>query len=419
GVTSNITPPVVNAGQDAVITCSVDTFFLNGNGSSQGSQFLYHWTASGGGIIAGSDTSLFVTTSTAGTYLLRITNTTNGCTATDVVAVLQNTVPPAVTASGGEITCLVSNLMIQGSSNSGPGTTYSWTAGQGGNILIGAGTPTPVVNAPGLYTLTVTSGSNGCSSTATALVNTNLAPPLASAAPSGIITCAVPTVTINSAGSSSGAGFAFQWLTPGGQTVSGTSLQASVTGTYTLTVTNLSNGCTSSTATNVQSNLAAPAANAGNDNTLTCTQQTIGLNGSGSGAPGLTYSWTTTNGSFVTATNIPNPVVDQPGVYTLVVTNPVNGCTGSSSVTINQAPNLPVAAIAAAPSLTCDRISLNLNATGSSTGGNFIYQWTASNGGNILNGSGTLTPLVDEPGTYTLLVTDLSNQCTKTAFIVL
>ncbi|MFM8486898.1 MAG: hypothetical protein ACKOCH_11210, partial [Bacteroidota bacterium] len=241
----------------------------------------------------------------------------------------------------------------------------------------------------------------------------------ASAAPSGIITCAVPTITINSAGSSSGAGFAFQWLTPGGQTVSGTSLQASVTGIYTLTVTNLSNGCTSSTTTNVQSNLAAPAANAGNDNTLTCTQQTIGLNGSGSGAPGLTYSWTTTNGSFVTATNIPNPVVDQPGVYTLVVTNPVNGCTGSSSVTINQAPNLPVAAIAAAPSLTCDRISLNLNATGSSTGGNFIYQWTATNGGNIVNGSGTLTPLVDEPGTYTLLVTDLSNQCTKTAFIVL
>ncbi|MFM8490284.1 MAG: hypothetical protein ACKOCH_28400, partial [Bacteroidota bacterium] len=53
GVTSDITPPVVNAGQDAVITCSVDTVLLSGNGSSQGSQFLYHWTASGGGIIAG------------------------------------------------------------------------------------------------------------------------------------------------------------------------------------------------------------------------------------------------------------------------------------------------------------------------------------------------------------------------------
>ncbi len=419
GVTSEIVPPVVNAGQDAVITCSVDTILLTGSGSSQGPEYLYQWTASGGGSILGSDTTLSVTTATAGTYLLRITNTTNGCTASDVVAISQNITPPAVTAIGGEITCLVPNLMIQGSSNSGSGTIYSWTAGQGGNILTGANTPAPVVNAPGLYTLAVTSGENGCTSTAVALVGTNLTPPLASAVPNGIITCSAPAVSISSAGSSSGAGYTYQWLTPGGQVFSGATLQASVTGNYILTVTNLSNGCTSSATAVVQANLAAPMADAGNEQTLTCAQQTLGLNGSGSGAPALTYLWTTANGSFVSATNIPDPVVDQPGIYTLIVTNPVNGCTASSSVTINQAPNLPVAVIAAAPSLTCERVSLNLNASGSSTGGNFIYQWTATNGGHIVSGAGTLAPLVDEPGTYTLLITDLSNQCTKTAFIAL
>ncbi|MFN5237591.1 MAG: choice-of-anchor L domain-containing protein [Bacteroidota bacterium] len=417
-VISEIIPPVVNAGQDAVITCSIDTIALSANGSSQGSEFLYHWTANGGGFIIGTDTSYSVMTTSTGTYTLQITNTANGCTASDIVSVSQNTTPPAAAAAGGEITCVVSNVMIQGSSSSGPGISYSWTAGQGGNIVSGAGTPTPVVNAPGLYTLTVTSSVNGCTSTAIAAVNTNLTPPVASAVPNGIITCAVPAVTINSTGSSSGTGYSYQWITPGGQTFSGVSLQALNTGTYTLIVTNTSNGCTTGTTAVVQSSLAAPVADAGNENTLTCAQPTLGLSGTGSGAPLLTYSWTTLNGSFVSATNIPNPVVDQPGIYTLVVTNPVNGCTSSSSVTINQAPNLPVAAIAAAPSLNCDVTSLNLNATASSTGGNFTYQWTAANGGNIVSGTGTLTPLIDKPGTYSLLVTDLGNQCTKTAFVV-
>ena len=411
--------PLVSAGPDAVITCLVDTVSLAGNGSSQGPEFLYHWTASGGGSIIGPDTMLSVITSSPGTYSLKITNTANGCTSSDVVSVLSNNAPPSVSATGGEITCSIPNLIIQGSSNAGPGTSYSWTASQGGNIVTGANTPAPVVNTPGIYTLTVTSGNNGCTNTVIAAVSTNLTPPLASAAPDGIITCAVPAVIINSTGSSSGTGYTYQWFSPGGQTSPGTSLQVSTTGTYNLIVTNLSNGCTASTTTVVQSNLAAPVADAGDDKTLTCTQQTMGLSGTGSGAPALNYTWTTVNGSFVSPTNIPNPVVDQPGVYTLVVTNPVNGCTASSSVTINQAPNVPVASIAPAPSLTCELAALNLNGTGSSTGGNFTYQWSATNGGHIVNGVGTLSPLVDEPGTYTLLVTDQSNGCTKTAFVVL
>jgi hypothetical protein len=412
--------PLANAGPDAAITCLVDTVILIANGSSQGGEFQYHWTASGGGAIIGPDTMLTVTTTTAGIYSLQITNTTNGCTSSDVVSVLLNTITPTVSVTGGDINCSVPNLMIQGiSSISGPDISYYWSPGPGGNILIGVNTSTPVVNAPGFYTLTVVNANNGCRDTATAFVGSNLTSPVALTAPDGVITCAVPTVNINTAGSSVGMEYTYQWLTPAGQYLTGTSVQASTAGTYTLLVTNLSNGCTASTTAIVESNLTPLEADAGDEITLTCTQQTLGLSGSGSGATGLTYQWTTSNGSFVSATNIPDPVVDQPGIYTLTVTNPDNGCTASSSVTINQAPNLPIAAIGVPPSLTCELTTLNLNATGSSSGTNFTCQWTASNGGHIVNGAGTLTPQVDEPGTYSLLVTDLSNQCTKTAFVIL
>lgn len=411
--------PLASAGSNAVINCLVDTVVLSGNGSSQGADFLYHWTASGGGTIIGSDSTLTVTTSSAGIYFLTVTNTANGCTSSDVVSVLLDIAPPPVSVTGGEITCSVTDLTILASSNGGAGTAYSWSPGQGGNILTGANSPNPLVNMPGLYTVTVTSGINGCTNTAATVVGSNLTPPVALAAPDGIITCAVPAVSISTAGSSAGAGFAYQWKNPAGQMLTGSTVQASVPGTYSLTITDTVNGCTAAATAAVQSNLAAPTANAGDDATLTCTQPVLFLNGWGTGAPLLYYAWTTVNGHFVSSPNVSNPSIDQPGLYTLVVTNPANGCTASASVTIFQAPNLPVATIGTPPLLTCELTALNLNATGSSTGANYTYQWTASNGGNIVNGAGTLTPFVDAPGTYSLLVKDLSNGCTRTALVVL
>ncbi|MFM8489123.1 MAG: hypothetical protein ACKOCH_22550, partial [Bacteroidota bacterium] len=78
----------------------------------------------------------------------------------------------------------------------------------------------------------------------------------------------------------------------------------------------------------------------------------------------------------------------------------------------------PVAAIASVPQLTCDTTEITLNAAGSSNGVNFTYQWAASNGGHIMDGINTLSPQIDEPGTYTLTVTDQTNGCTRTASVV-
>jgi len=113
-----------------------------------------------------------------------------------------------------------------------------------------------------------------------------------------------------------------------------------------------------------------------------------------------------------------SPVVNQSGFYVLTVTDQTNGCTASSTVQILLDQNSPEADAGADPLLTCTVSSLQLNGTNSSIGPNFVYQWTASNGGNIVSGPNSLSPTINEPGTYTLLVSNPQNGCTAEDVVV-
>ncbi|HLO55289.1 MAG TPA: T9SS type A sorting domain-containing protein [Saprospiraceae bacterium] len=76
---------------------------------------------------------------------------------------------------------------------------------------------------------------------------------------------------------------------------------------------------------------------------------------------------------------------------------------------------LPTIAIVPPSTITCAQTSILINASNSSQGSNFSYQWTTSDGGNIIEGDTTLTPTVNTSGTYTLLLTNTATGCTSTA----
>lgn len=122
------------------------------------------------------------------------------------------------------------------------------------------------------------------------------------------------------------------------------------------------------------------------------------------------FTWTTTNGNIVSGANSDFPIVDQPGWYYLSVTNNW-GCEKIDSVEVFADINTPVADAGMDAELNCLVSSLNLGATLSSLGTNFTYQWTTTNG-NIVSDTNSLTPLVDAPGIYQLLVTNSINGCT-------
>ncbi|MFN8296433.1 MAG: hypothetical protein U0T69_09575 [Chitinophagales bacterium] len=99
----------------------------------------------------------------AGTYTLTVTNTANGCTATDAVTVSQNITPPTANAGPNiTLTCTNPSLQIM------LGNTYSWSPPAGLSVNNIA---QPTANAPGTYTLTVTNTANGCTATSSVTVS--------------------------------------------------------------------------------------------------------------------------------------------------------------------------------------------------------------------------------------------------------
>ncbi|MDF2437915.1 MAG: hypothetical protein K0Q95_2291 [Bacteroidota bacterium] len=404
-VTVNTTVPNASAGADKTLNCVVTSVQLNGSSSTSG--VSYNWTSATGNFVSGKTTAT-PTVNAAGTYILTVTNPVNGCTAKDTAIVNLNNSPPNASAGNDKtLNCVTTAVILNGSSTTG-GAGYLWTT-SGGNITAGGATATPTVNAQGSYILTVTDPVNGCSAKDTVSVNLNLTAPDVNASVDSMINCYHTSVYLT--GSSSTEHTAFNWSSISGNIVSGSATsmpEVNAAGNYYLTVTDSINGCTASDTVMVIANLVAPDVEAGNDTTLTCTVTQISLTGVSS-TRGAIYQWVATNGGVIySGSNSPNPVVQIPGTYVLTVKNPLNGCTAQDSVNVYQNVTAPDAQAGSGKILNCIVASVNLS--GSTTTSNSIYSWITLDG-NIVSGSNSLTPLVDQPGTYMLTVTDTLNGC--------
>jgi len=163
--------PVADAGVDGVITCSAPQFTIDGTGSEP-SGVSYLWTTANGNIVSGANSPTPVVDK-AGDYTLTVTFFATGCLSTDEAAVAEDLANPLVDAGPeGMVDCQQVQDTLDGSnSQGGQGFTYLWTTDDG-NIVSGASTPHPVVNAPGSYILTVTNQGTGCFSRDTTLVVT-------------------------------------------------------------------------------------------------------------------------------------------------------------------------------------------------------------------------------------------------------
>ncbi|MFT4664649.1 MAG: gliding motility-associated-like protein [Polaribacter sp.] len=110
----------------------------------------------------------------------------------------------------------------------------------------------------------------------------------------------------------------------------------------------------------------------------------------------------------------PNPNNLPTGEYNLLVTD-ANGCTIGLLETVALTADVPTAEAGVATDLTCTTTQFSLAGTGSS-GLLYSQQWTTTDG-NIVSGNNDYTPLINQPGTYVLEVTNIQTACTISDFL--
>jgi gliding motility-associated-like protein len=344
------------------------------------------------------------------------------------VAELQLVKAPQMTASilpPAVLTCASSQTTLDASASVYPaGSTFNWTT-TGGNIVSGGNTLTPVINAPGTYTLTISKtyqpGPVTCTAVANVTVTGDSAPPVTGLTASKTQICSGESVTLTASG-----GTTYNWT---GLPGTGNTQTVSPTATTTYTVSAVgANGCVSQNPATITIEVSQPI-----------TVQNAILHKCY--APGLTYDLTTAqsqitsagagvtftyyinqadalagNANFIAAPTTYSP----PGNQTIYVLVKNGGCHYVVSLQLLRTAETTLT-IAAPQEITCTTPQTTLNASASVVPAGSTIAWTATGGGNIVSGANTLNPVVNAGGTYTLTVTNVSQPgnltCTYTATV--
>lgn len=263
----------------------------------------------------------------------------NGCVFNTFATIEGGEMPVADAGADQQIDCISPEIELDGSnSTSGPNIDYYWSTSDG-NIVAGGNTPNPIVDAPGTYNLLVYDYVDDCEQYDEVVVTSVIEDPVVDIAAPGLITCLVPSIVIDASGSDQGGDFIFDWNTTDGNILAGeNTLTPTVdqAGTYTLTITNLLNGCSSSMDVTVDSDIDNPVLEVAAPDMITCDATEVVIDASGSEeGENFVVAWTTEDGTILEGAGTLTPTVNAAGTYTLSVTNTTTGCVATEEVVVD------------------------------------------------------------------------------------
>ncbi len=405
-VTDNFTAPIADAGDNGIITCDSDEVSLSGSNSSNGSDFTYEWFNTNNVLLG---TNITVDVETPGEYILIVTDERNGCTATSSAVVTPDeNIPVVEVDNDGVLSCLQSEVNLFSTLPDNPNYTYTWQ-NEAGDVL--STTTTFSTTIPGVYSLTAIDGTNGCENSNTILVEENFSEPDLSADTPEVINCINATTEIVTSVADPSQDFEYVWSSTTQTNIgTGATLNTDAAGTYTLTATNITSGCTSSIEVIVLDNFDILTPMPEVSNIIDCNTNTATIALSGINNPNYSYSWTDANGNIVSDQS--EFTSEESGTFDILATNNENGCTSTISAEILADLELPVVDIPPSEVLNCQILEVTLTADSDP---NFEYLWLS---GNIAFPVNTNTIDVSAPGEYQVLVTNPSNGCQNTANII-
>ncbi len=404
-VTVDKTAPTATATPASSITCS-STLIAISSTVTPATDVTYNWT--GPNVVSGN-TSLSPTIGSGGNYVIALTNTVNGCTNSYTVNVPTNTTVPTLSLTANSLTTTCANPTATfNASSSAAIASYSWTSPSGGSLTSNT-TNTPTASGSGVFTVSVTDPVNGCvsaSMTATLTADANI-PTFSLPANTATITCAISSPSVSLTSTVSGVTYSWSPAPSSGATAASPTFTAP--GSYTCLITNPTNSCsTSGAVVTVTQDLAQPTATASVASSITCSTNSLSITSVVTPTNNVSYNWSGPN--VLSGSTTLSPVIGAGGDYVIAMTNTVNGCTNTYTVTVPTNTVTPAINVAAnAYTTTCSAPGVTLSATSSSDPAT-TYSWTAPSTGTISNAT-ISNPVVGGSGVFTVAVTNTVNGC--------
>lgn len=378
------------------------------------------------GVLSSSSTA---TVSVPGAYTVITKDNTSYCETRVAISVLSNTAGPildSVIVPQTVLDCNTPSVVLQAFSQT-PNTIYTWanSASPGiypsSTVVVTTNTASPSTLLIANYSLTLTDNNNKCVTNTVVAMNQNVFPPNAIITNGGIssITCKTPTLLLTNS-STSGVpgnvpypkglvqGYIWDGPSPQVRNQISTTYVAATIGSYSMIAKDISNGCTSQTVITITDGRIYPAVNtpsAPAPFVLDCGASVVSVSANISGTKSdLVYSWQLPSISGVTSLSTEAIGVTTLGVYKVLVTNTLNGCSAIGAVTVvpgNLNPNVEASSYSGFAPLTVSFNNLSASTTGT---GNVSTYWDFGNK-TYSNTAAGISPQVsyNSPGTYTVV----------------
>jgi len=312
----------------------------------------------------------------------------------------------------------------------GPDFTFEWQ--DESQVVISTDRRIAVKN-PGFYFLKVTELATGSEDRDTVLVTGDFEIPQLGVSVSGILDCGVEFVNIISETNIPEEDRVNQWEGPAGGILTdpmGSGISVTIPGVYTLTLTNIENGCTTTSSAAVFDNsfsilniaLPSPIRSCVDPvliNPCSILTDAIITDANGVIFYGLDIPcqgfWEEQDG--LTTDTFPNAIIDKSGQYTFVFTDTPGGdCPRyifDVMVNIATQEEADEFMVDIGPNITypdCFTGSITLTSAVFPVSNDYEYVWT-TNDGSIIVGTDEQEIIIDEPGTYQLSVSNKNTGC--------
>jgi len=371
---------IANAGPDVTLNCFQPIITIGESTSTSGTDIEYIWK-NASDITVGIESTLNV--AIPDTYYFTVKDTNTGCTASDTVVISIDTLSSIATIINTEdtINCVRNSIQLMGEvSNNSVTYDYNW---YDTDLNFITNIQDLLITSGGDYHFEITRNDNGCKDTASVFIIDNTITPTIIIEQPDTITCKNSPVLLPINISSNSSSIQYHWTTSDGNIVLGTenslSAYASSSGTYTVSVTDLQNGCNATESISTFENKTSPIADIIDDLELNCSTPDIELQDANTSVgTNFIYEWKDNSGSVVSSSY--SLIANSSNTYSLIVTDTTNGCTAQDIVNITENKVYPSTVIGySEDTITCNRLSIPITGNASNFGPSIVYSWYDAN----------------------------------------